>query len=103
MFEITMIQEYISPIALIICLGVGYIIKNCVPSDAVNRFIPLIVAVLGLLICAWSAWAITPEVICQGLVSGLASTGMYEAFKNLLNMGAVAQEPHIGGIGGTDE
>lgn len=86
--ELTFIQEFISPIALVICLGVGYIIKNCVPSDAVNRFIPFIVAVIGVGICAWSAWTITPLVICQGLVSGLASTGMYEAFKNLLNMGS---------------
>ena len=103
MFEIAMVQEYISPITLVICLSVGYVVKNVVPSEKVNRFIPFIVAALGVGICAWSAWTITPEVICQGLVSGLASTGMYEAFKNLLNMGAVAQEPHIGGIGGTDE
>ena len=101
--EIAMVQEYISPIALIICLAIGYVVKNVIPSEKVNRFIPLIVAVLGVCICAWSAWQVTPEVICQGLVSGLASTGMYEAFKNLLNMGGTAQEPHIGGIGGTDE
>ena len=86
MFEIAMVQEFISPIALVICLAVGYVVKNVVPNEKVNRFIPLIVAVLGVVICAWSAWAVTPEVICQGLISGLASTGMYEAFKNLLNI-----------------
>lgn len=86
--ELTFIQEFISPIALVICLAIGYVIKNVIPNEKVNRFIPLIVAALGVGICTWSAWAITPEVICQGLVSGLASTGMYEAFKNLLNMGS---------------
>lgn len=84
--DMTFIQEFISPIALVVCLAVGYVVKNVVPSEKVNRFIPLIVAVLGVGICAWSAWAITPEVLCQGLISGLASTGMYEAFKNILNM-----------------
>lgn len=103
MFEITMIQEYISPIALIICLGVGYVVKNVVPAKEVNRFIPLIVAVLGVLICAWSAWAITPEVICMGLVSGLASTGLYEGFKNLLNVSDAQDNDFADGIGGTDE
>lgn len=86
--ELTFIQEFISPIALVICLAVGYVVKNVVPGEVVNQFIPLIAALLGVCICAWSAMQITPEVICQGLVSGLASTGMYEAFKNLLNMGA---------------
>ena len=85
--DMAFIQEFISPIALVVCLAVGYVVKNVVPSEKVNRFIPLIVAVLGVGICAWSAWAITPEVLCQGLISGLASTGMYEAFKNILNMG----------------
>ena len=86
--EIAMVQEYISPIALIICLAVGYVIKHVVPGEAVNQFIPLIVALLGVGICAWSAMSVTPEVICQGLVSGLASTGMHEVFKNLLNINA---------------
>lgn len=86
--DMTFIQDFISPIALIICLAVGYVIKNVVPAKVVNQFIPLIVALLGVCICAWSAMQITPEVICQGLVSGLASTGMYEAFKNLLNINA---------------
>lgn len=86
--EIAMVQEYISPIALIICLAVGYVIKNVVPGAEVNRFIPLVAALLGVCICAWSAMSVTPEVICQGLVSGLASTGMYEMFKNFINPNA---------------
>lgn len=86
--DMAFIQDFISPIALVICLAVGYVIKNVVPAEVVNQFIPLIVALLGVGICAWSAMQITPEVICQGLVSGLASTGCYEAFKNLLNIKA---------------
>lgn len=103
MFEIAMVQEYISPIALVICLAVGYVVKNLVPNEKVNRFIPLLVAALGVLICAWSALAVTPEVLCQGLISGLASTGLYEAFKNTLNVGGNQDANFADAIGGTDE
>lgn len=82
--DIGYITEYISPIALVICLVVGFIIKNAVNNQTVNRFIPIIVAVLGVLICAWDAMAFTPMVLAAGLISGLASTGLYEACKNLL-------------------
>lgn len=84
--DISFITEFISPIALVVCLVVGFVIK-AFGNDKVNRFIPLIVAVLGVLICAWDAMALTPAIVAAGLISGLASTGLYEAFKQLLNIG----------------
>ena len=84
--DISFITEFISPIALVVCLVVGFVIK-AFGDDKVNRFIPLIVAVLGVLICAWDAMALTPAIVAAGLISGLASTGLYEAFKQLLNIG----------------
>lgn len=79
------ISEYISVIALVAALCVGYILKNLVPSDEVNKFIPLIAAVVGLVICLWEAnFVATPETVVTGIVSGLASTGLYEAFKNFI-------------------
>ena len=79
------ISEYISVIALVAALCVGYILKNMVPNDEVNKFIPLIAAVVGLVICLWEAnWVATPETIVIGVVSGLASTGLYEAFKQFI-------------------
>lgn len=83
--DISFITEYISPIALVICLVVGFVIKGF-GNTKVNRFIPLIVAVLGVLISAWDAMSITPAVVAAGLISGLASTGLYEAFKQLLSL-----------------
>ena len=82
--DFTYIQEYISPITLISCLCVGYVIKNLIPNDTINRFIPLIVALIGVAMCAWAEMAITPAVVCSGLISGLASTGFYEVFSQLL-------------------
>lgn len=91
--DISFITEYISPITLGICLVVGFIIKGF-DNEKANRFIPLIVAIVGVLICAWDAMAITPSVVAAGLISGLASTGLYEALKNLLNLGT-PKEPEI--------
>lgn len=79
------INEYISIIALVAALAVGYIIKNLIPNEQINRFIPLIAALVGLVICLWEAgWAATPQTVVMGIVSGLASTGLYEAFKNFI-------------------
>lgn len=82
--DMSFITDYISPIALAACLCVGYVVKHLVPGDEVNRWIPLIAAVLGVLIVAWATWSLTPETVVAGLVSGLASTGLYEAFRNLI-------------------
>ena len=85
------ISEYISVIALVAALCVGYILKNMVPNDEINKFIPLIAAVVGLVICLWEAnWVATPEIVVTGVVSGLASTGLYEAFKNFIGQLKVA-------------
>lgn len=67
-----------------ICLCVGYILKNLIRTEAVNRFIPLIMGVLGLGLSLWIEWAVTPETVLSGLLSGLASTGLYEAFHQVL-------------------
>lgn len=88
--DISFVTEFISPIALLVCLVVGFILKSF-GNAKVNRFIPVIVAILGLLICAWDAMAFTPSICAAGLISGLASTGLYEAFKQLLGLSKEAE------------
>lgn len=79
------LNTYIVAGVLGICLCVGYIVKHLIPTDKVNKFIPLIVGVLGVLLNVWACgWAITPEVLLGGLVSGLASTGLHEAFAQFI-------------------
>lgn len=82
--DITILTNYIVPMIVGICLCVGYILKNIVTTDAINKFIPLIMGVLGLVLSIWINSAFTPEIILGGLFSGLASTGLYEMFKNLI-------------------
>lgn len=79
------LENYIVLVILGICLCVGYIIKNLIPSDSINRFIPLIMGLLGVALNCWISLSLSPEIILGGLISGLASTGMYEAFKKLIN------------------
>ena len=83
--DLTFLNDYIIFIVVGVCLCVGYIIKKSV-SFIPNKFIPLIMGILGVILNAWlNAFAFTPEILLGGLFSGLASTGAYEAFRNLIN------------------
>lgn len=80
------LNEYMMPVVLGICLCVGYIFKNLIPTNVVNRFIPAIVAVVGVFVAVWAnAWVLTPETILEGLMSGLASTGLHQLFTQFIN------------------
>ena len=63
----------------------GYIVKNMIPSDGINKYIPLIMGALGVVLNVWINLGITPQILLGGLVSGLASTGLHQAFKNLID------------------
>ena len=77
---------YIVPVIVGLCLIVGFLIKNLTGAD--NRFIPVIVTALGVALAVWMNWpAITPEIILGGAVSGLASTGMHQLFKQWIDNG----------------
>lgn len=83
--NIEFLQEYLVVVVLGICLCVGYILKHLVPTEKINRFIPLIMGLLGVILNLWlSAWVFTPEVLLGGLASGLASTGLHQAVTNLI-------------------
>lgn len=82
--DISFVNDFVSPIALVICLCTGYIVKHWIPAVAVNRYIPAIVGIEGIVLVAWASWSISPETLAAGLVSGLASTGLYEAFSHMI-------------------
>ena len=78
------LNSFSVPLIVGICLSVGYIIKNIVPTERANKFIPLIMGVLGIAVSVWISLSFTPEVLLKGLISGLASTGLYEAFHQFI-------------------
>lgn len=78
------LNGYMLPVVLGICLCVGYIVKKWI-KDVDNKFIPAIVSILGVFLSIWiSNWQITPDIILGGLVSGLASTGFHQLFKQYI-------------------
>ena len=82
------LNEYSVPVIVGICLCIGFILKNLVATDKINKFIPLIVAVIGVVVNAWlNAWTVTPEILLSGMFSGLASTGMHQLFKQFIEKG----------------
>ena len=82
--DVTFLTNFAVPIIVGICLCIEYVLKNIVTTDAVNKYIPLIMAVLGVILNSWINMSFTPEILLGGLFSGLASTGLYEAFKQLI-------------------
>lgn len=82
--DLTFLNEYAAPIIIGICLCVGYVIKNIIITNRINKYIPLIMAALGVGLSFWINRALTPEILLSGLFSGLSSTGLYEVFKQLI-------------------
>ena len=91
------LARYIVLVVLAICLCLGYIIKHSIPFIP-NRFIPLILAAVGIVLNVWiTGWTFTPEILLGGLASGLASTGTFEMVRNIMNAqeGTQASAPEM--------
>ena len=84
--EINFLNNYAVPTIIGICLCTGYVIKNSLPSIK-NKYIPLIMVTIGIILNIWINRSITPDILLAGMFSGLASTGLHQAFKNILNRG----------------
>lgn len=85
--DISMVAGFVSPIIVVACLIVGYVVKHAIPNETVNRYIPLIVAVLGIVLNIWGCMEFSLEVVVTGAISGIASTGFYELFSQLIEKG----------------
>jgi TctA family transporter len=79
------LNEYVVLIIVGICYCLGYIIKHSI-TVVPNKFIPLIMGVIGILLNMWmNKWTFSPEILLGGLASGLASTGAFELLRNIKN------------------
>lgn len=84
MIDIAFLMSVINPQILIICMVVGFLIKSSVKKIP-NKKIPMIVTILGLVLAIGiNIPHITLDVICMGLISGLASTGCHQILKSLM-------------------
>lgn len=82
--DLAILTEYLVLVVLGICLCVGYVIKTSI-TIIPNKYIPLIMLILGTAINVLiNLNNITAEVVLAGMISGLASTGLHEAFRNII-------------------
>lgn len=80
--DISWIKEMYVPIILVACLVVGYVLKRWI-KDVDNKWIPTIVTALGAVLGAVLN-GVGIEQIVAGAVTGLASTGLHQLFKQLI-------------------
>lgn len=81
---IDFLNDYVILLVLGICLCIGYVIKTSVPKLD-NKYIPLIMAILGVALNIWINMSFSPTILLEGLFSGLSSTGLHQAFTQLIN------------------
>lgn len=81
------LSNYIVPVIVAACLMLGFVVKQWV-KDVDNKWIPTIVAIAGALLAVWiNLDNVTLEAIVGGAVSGLASTGLHQMFKQWIENG----------------
>lgn len=74
--------QFINVVVCGICFCLGVTIKNSLDFIP-NKYIPLIMATTGIVTNVWlNEWNVTPEIVLGGMVSGLASTGLWETLRN---------------------
>lgn len=83
--DLNFISQLYIPIVLVICLCVGYVISKFVPMD--NKWIPTIMLVLGVVLGCVANKNFELTTIAAGAVTGLASTGLHQVFKQLIESG----------------
>lgn len=79
------LATYVQPTTLVICLCVGYVIKNTKAfENFANNYIPLTEFLLGILLTSVGSLLgnvpISLEVIATGAFTGIASVGLHQLF-----------------------
>lgn len=84
--DLGFLTEYYIPVVVVACLIVGYCVKHISWLEAIsNDYIPTILAILGAVLGCVANSSISLEIIVYGAFSGLASTGLHQAFTRFIN------------------
>lgn len=81
--DLGFLTEYYVPVVVVACLIVGYVIKKSLDFIP-NKYIPLILAVLGAVVGCIASCTIDLYTVVYGSFSGLASTGLHQAFTKVI-------------------
>lgn len=82
--DLSFLNDYLVVVVVGICLCIGYIIKTSI-TRIPNKYIPLIMGIIGVGLNVWMNMSFTPQILLGGLFSGLASTGLHQLFVQLIN------------------
>ena len=83
MFNMSFFNSIAMPLVIAACLIIGFILKKWV-KDVDNRYIPTILALFGAVLACMVQDTVSVEVLVAGSFSGLASTGLHQAFRQIL-------------------
>lgn len=78
--DISFVQDNLFIISVAAGLLVGLVVKLTPPLEKFASLIPLLVAVVGAVVAVFST-GFTVEALIYGGLSGLASTGLHQLFK----------------------
>ena len=84
--DISSLSQYFVLVVIGVCYCIGYIIKTSLDFIP-NKYIPLILATIGVITNCILAKGFNIDILLGGMLSGLASTGSHQLFKNLINFG----------------
>jgi len=79
--DLSFISDY--AIVVLACLALGYVLKNWI-KDVDNKYIPTILCIVGAITGCIAKGTISLENIVYGAIAGLASTGMHQVFKQMI-------------------
>lgn len=77
------VTDYLVVTVLVACLITGYVLKKWI-KDVDNKYIPTIMAIEGAILNCILCGGVGVEIIIAGAMSGLASTGLHQAFKQII-------------------
>jgi len=70
--------EYFVAVVVLGCCGIGYLLKHSFDMIP-NKFIPTILAIVGIILNLLAS-GVSLESVIYGMMMGLASTGLHQAF-----------------------
>ena len=84
------LTEYFVPIVVAACLILGFCMKQL--KIIPDKFIPTILAVVGAVLSCVNSKDVSLQIVVYGAFSGLASTGLHQAFKQIIDGELVEME-----------
>ena len=67
MIDLSFLTSYAVPVVIGICLCIGYVVKTSL-TFIKNKYIPLIMAIVGVLLSIWINRSIDPNIILSEIL-----------------------------------